>query len=144
MNSAPSPDNLTLFDTSKLILDELRRQNHLQERSLQQQEHIMQQLQDLLYLANGFTSGGASFNGYLPDAFVSAYLSILGPVLAHKIQDDPIGLEEMMKGGTMLARRLLEELSAYRSEQGARDVLSDALELLDDPWQKGEEEEEEL
>jgi hypothetical protein len=142
MNSAPSPDSLTLFDTSKLILDELRRHNQLQERSLQQQEHIMQQLQDLLYLINGFTSGGASFNGYLPDAFVSAYLSILGPVLAHKIQNDDIGLEEMMKGGTMLARRLLEELSAYRSEQGARDVLSDALELLDDPWQRDNSEEE--
>jgi hypothetical protein len=144
MNSAvPSQDNLTLFETSKLILEELRRNNALQGQALQYQELMSRQLQELVYLVNGFTSGGASFNGYLPDAFVSAYLSILGPVLAHKIQDDEIGLEEMMKGGTMLARRLLEELSAYRSEQETRDVLSNALELMDDPWERGDADEEE-
>jgi len=144
MNSAnQAQDNLTLFETSKLLLQELRVTNALTQQGLKQQQQMMSQLQDLLYLVNGFTSGGASFNGYLPDAFVTAYIAVLGPVLAQRLGDQEIGLEELMKGGTLLARTLLEELSAYRSEQEARDVVNDAIALLNDPWQGDEEEEEE-
>ena len=32
-----------------------------------------------------------------------------------------------MKGATLLARRLLEELTAYRSEQEAKDILSEVM-----------------
>ena len=132
----PTTDNLTLFESNKLILSELKSLNAQLSLLTESQKQLNTQLSDLVYLVNGFTSGGASFNGYLPDAFVTAYLSVLGPVLAERFKKQDIGLEEMMKGGTLLARRLLEELSAYRSEQEGKDVLSDALELLDDPWQK--------
>jgi hypothetical protein len=129
-----STENLTLFESNKLILGELKTISAHLSLLADSQKQLTSQVSDLIYLLNGFTSGGASFNGYLPDAFVTAYLSVLGPVLAERLKEDKIGLEEMMKGGTLLARRLLEELSAYRSEQEGKDVLSDALELLNDPW----------
>ena len=132
----PSTENLTLFESNKLMLSELKTIASQISLLTEHQKQLTSQVSDLVYLLNGFTSGGASFNGYLPDAFVTAYLSVLGPVVAEKLKKQDIGLEEIMKGGTLLARRLLEELSAYRSEQEGKDVLSDALELLDDPWKK--------
>ena len=86
---------------------------------------------------DGFTNGGASLNGYIPDAFVQAYVSLVAPVLAKRLGDED--LEELMKGATLLARRLLEELSAYRSEQEAKDILNEVMAHVDDPWDKPEE-----
>ena len=102
-------------------------------------QQLIAQNSELLYLLNGFTSGGASFNGYLPDAFTSAYLSVLAPVVAQKLMKDDLGFEEIMKGGTVLSRQLLEELGAYRSEQEGKDVVSSLTELLKDPWNKDEQ-----
>ena len=102
-------------------------------------QQLIAQNSELLYLLNGFTSGGASFNGYLPDAFTSAYLSVLAPVVAQKLMRDDLGFEEIMKGGTVLSRQLLEELGAYRSEQEGKDVVSSLTELLKDPWKKDEQ-----
>ena len=102
-------------------------------------QRLIAQNSELLYLLNGFTSGGASFNGYLPDAFTSAYLSVLAPVVAQKLMRDDLGFEEIMKGGTVLSRQLLEELGAYRSEQEGKDVVSSLTELLKDPWKKDEQ-----
>jgi len=102
-------------------------------------QQLIAQNSELLYLLNGFTSGGASFNGYLPDAFTSAYLSVLAPVVAQKLMRDDLGFEEIMKGGTVLSRQLLEELGAYRSEQEGKDIVSSLTELLKDPWKKDEQ-----
>jgi len=102
-------------------------------------QQLIAQNSELLYLLNGFTSGGASFNGYLPDAFTSAYLSVLAPVVAQKLMKDDLGFEEIMKGGTVLSRQLLEELGAYRSEQEGKDIVSSLTELLKDPWKKDEQ-----
>ena len=102
-------------------------------------QRLIAQNSELLYLLNGFTSGGASFNGYLPDAFTSAYLSVLAPVVAQKLIKDDLGFEEIMKGGTVLSRQLLEELGAYRSEQEGKDIVSSLTELLKDPWKKDEQ-----
>lgn len=132
-STTPAQDQLTLFETTKLVLDELRTTNALLQQHLQQQAKILQCNSDLVYLLNGFTSGGASLSGYLPDAFVSAYIAVVGPALAERL-GDTIGIEELMKGGTLLARTLLEELGAYRSEQEGRDLLSNALSLVRDPW----------
>ncbi len=134
----PTEDNLTLFESNRLILNELKSLNSNFKLLLDGNHQLTTQVSDLNYLLNGFSSGGASFNGYLPDSFEIAYLSVLGPVVAERLKKQELGLEEIMKGGTLLARRLLEELSAYRSEQEGKDVLSDALELLDDPWKKEE------
>ena len=104
----------------------------------QTQEKLLKSVQNLEYLVNGYTSGGASFNGYLPDSFLTAYISILGPALSQKMAVGESDLEEMMKGATILANRLLEELAAYRTEQEGTDVLKEALSFLKDPWNQQE------
>jgi hypothetical protein len=136
MSSAnPAQDNLTLFETTKLLLTEVKVLNAHVQQSLIQQGAIYDALQELNYMINGFTAGGASLNGYIPDAFVHAYVALLGPALAQRFAKDEMGIEELMKGGCLMARTLLEELAAYRSEQEARDVVQDALSNLVDPWQ---------
>lgn len=61
MTSPPlTSENLTLFDTSKLILAELQNTNRLLIRLIEGQRAQADQLTDLTYLLNGFTSGGAS------------------------------------------------------------------------------------
>jgi hypothetical protein len=104
----------------------------------QTQDKLLKSVQNLEYLVNGYTSGGASFNGYLPDSFLTAYISILGPALSQKMAVGESDLEEMMKGATILAKRLLEELAAYRTEQEGTDVLKEALSFLKDPWNQQE------
>lgn len=115
----------------KKITAQLAKQN-------QTQEKLLKSVQNLEYLVNGYTSGGASFNGYLPDSFLTAYISILGPALSQKMAVGESDLEEMMKGATILAKRLLEELAAYRTEQEGTDVLKEALSFLKDPWNQQE------
>ena len=46
---------------------------------------MSKQLEDIKYLLNGFTSGGASLNGYMPDSSLLAYLSLIGPALARHL-----------------------------------------------------------
>ena len=89
---------------------------------------ISKQLADISYLVNGFTSGGSSLNGYLPDASLLAYLSVIGPAIARHL-DKTTGLEELLKGGVELSKRFTEEYAAYQSEQQPKDLLS-SLEFL--------------
>ena len=74
------------------------------------QQQSLEQLLRMQEMLDGFTNGGASLNGYIPDAFVQAYVSVVGPVLAERLNQEEVDLEELMKGATLLARRLLEEL----------------------------------
>ena len=67
-----------------------------------------------------------------------AYLALMGPLLAQRMDMGASDINELIKGGTMLARQLLDELSAYRSQQGSFDYLEEQAELIDDPWSKGE------
>ena len=122
---------MQLLAELKKITAQLVKQN-------QTQEKLLKSVQNLEYLVNGYTSGGASFNGYLPDSFLTAYISILGPALSQKMAVGESDLEEMMKGATILAKRLLEELAAYRTEQEGTDVLKEALSFLKDPWNQQE------
>ena len=120
--------------TGDPVIAELKKINAQLVKQNQTQEKLLKSVQNLEYLVNGYTSGGASFNGYLPDSFLTAYISILGPALSQKMAVGESDLEEMMKGATILAKRLLEELAAYRSEQEGTDVLREALSFLKDPW----------
>ena len=130
--------NLTLFESSKHILAEVKNANiQLRQLVIYQQQNL-EQLMLLNEMLNGFTNGGASLNGYIPDAFVQAYVSVVAPVLAKRLESDEFNIEEIMKGATLLARNLLEELSAYRSEQEAKDIISEVLNNVDDPWDKQE------
>lgn len=136
MNSTTPTDNLTLFEVSRLLLAELQTTNRLLIQSLQGQKTLGEQLRDLVYLVNGFTSGGASLNGYTIDPMTMAYLAIMGPALAQKLIEQPSDLPELMKGSTLLARQLLEELAAYRTERSPIDYVEDQSELIQDPWNK--------
>lgn len=124
--------------TGDAVLAELKKITAQLVKQNQTQEKLLKSVQNLEYLVNGYTSGGASFNGYLPDSFLTAYISILGPALSQKMAVGESDLEEMMKGATILAKRLLEELAAYRSEQEGTDVLKEALSFLKDPWNQQE------
>jgi len=124
--------------TGDAVLAELKKITAQLSKQNQTQEKLLKSVQNLEYLVNGYTSGGASFNGYLPDSFLTAYISILGPALSQKMAVGESDLEEMMKGATILAKRLLEELAAYRTEQEGTDVLKEALSFLKDPWNQQE------
>ena len=124
--------------TGYAVLAELKKISAQLVKQNQTQENLLKSVQNLEYLVNGYTSGGASFNGYLPDSFLTAYISILGPALSQKMAVGESDLEEMMKGATILAKRLLEELAAYRTEQEGTDVLKEALSFLKDPWNQQE------
>ena len=89
---------------------------------------ISKHLSDISYLVNGFTSGGSSLNGYLPDAGTLAYLSLMGPAIARHL-DKTTGVEEILKGGVELSRRFTEEYAAYQSEQQPKDLII-SLEFL--------------
>lgn len=130
--------NLTLFESSKHILAELKNTNIQLRQMVIYQQQSLEQLLRIHEMLDGFTNSGASLNGYIPDAFVQAYVSVVGPVLAKRLSQEEVDLEELMKGATLLARRLLEELSAYRSEQEAKDILDEAMAHVNDPWDKEE------
>lgn len=130
--------NLTLFESSKHILAELKNTNIQLQQMVIYQQQSLEQLLRMQEMLDGFTNGGASLNGYIPDAFVQAYVSVVGPVLAQRLSQEEVDLEELMKGATLLARRLLEELSAYRSEQEAKDILDEVMAHVNDPWDKEE------
>jgi hypothetical protein len=136
----PISENLTLFETSKLLLAELQTTNRLLVQQLQGQATLHDSLRELGYLLNGFTSGGASFSAYQSDTMTQAYLAVMGPLLGAKLAAQDLELPEMMKGATLLARQLIEELSAYRSERGSLDYLEEQTELIHDPWNHASEE----
>ncbi|NDD46441.1 MAG: hypothetical protein EBZ24_13880 [Synechococcaceae bacterium WB9_4xB_025] len=137
MTSPPlTSENLTLFDTSKLILAELQTTNRLLIKLIEGQRNQADQFNDLNYLVNGFTSGGASFNAYQVDQMTLAYLALMGPLLAQRMDMGAADINELIKGGTLLARQLVDELGAYRSQQGSFDYLEEQAELINDPWQK--------
>ncbi len=135
--------NLTLFETNKLILSELRNISIQLRQGVVYQSQAHEHLREIHNLLQGFTNNGASLSGYIPDAFTNAYLSVLGPVLAKRLDDNQLDLEELMKGATLLSRHLLEELAAYRTVQEGRDVIEDALSLVEDPWKQQSENEDE-
>lgn len=85
---------------------------------------------------NGFTSGGASFGAYQTDPFTTAYLSILGPMLAFRLGGELQNklIPELLKAGAPLARDVLEELAAYRQQQLGRDTLENMVGAVRDPW----------
>ena len=135
----PISENLTLFDTSKLLFAELQTTNQLLIKLIEGQRMHTDRLDQLLYLVNGFTSGGASFSAYQCDQMTLAYLALMGPLLAQRMDMGASDINELIKGGTLLARQLLDELSAYRSQQGSYDYLEEQTELINDPWQQGDD-----
>ena len=117
-----NPDGKNQYQIQSEILDHLKMNGEYL-------SIMSKQLEDIKYLLNGFTSGGASLNGYLPDSSLLAYLSLIGPALARHL-DKTIGLEEILKGGVHLSTRMVEEYAAYQSERQPIDTLKNSLEFL--------------
>ena len=140
MTSPPTTsDNLTLFDVSRQLLTELQVNNKI---LMNVQGHAVAQsalLTEMRDLVAGFTGNGAVFSAYQVDPFTHAYLAVMGPLLARRLDPDVASLPEMMKGATLLARELVEELAAYRSERASLDYLEEQTELLNDPWGKAQQ-----
>tara|TARA_R110000868_G_scaffold2897_6_gene19789 strand:+ start:197 stop:640 length:444 start_codon:yes stop_codon:yes gene_type:complete len=135
----PISENLTLFDVSRQLLAELQVSNKI---LINVQSHAAAQsalLTETRDLLAGFTGNGATFSAYQVDPFTHAYLAVMGPLLARRLDPDVASLPEMMKGATLLARELVEELAAYRSERAGLDYLEEQTELLNDPWGKAQQ-----
>jgi len=142
MNSPPptgaSSDQLTLFEISRMLLDELKLSNKI---LLSIQASTIQNgklLAELLELVAGFTSGGASFSAYQIDPLTSAYIALSGPLIARRLDVDNLELPELLKGATVLSRQVLEELAAYRAERSEIDYLEEQTELINDPWSRNQ------
>jgi hypothetical protein len=96
------------------------------------------QIAPIAHDVDGFTNSGASFGAYQVDAYTQAYLSLLGPLLAVRLQQE-LGtrdISELMKAAAPLTRDALEELGAYRETQQGRDALSNALSTMGDVWKE--------
>lgn len=115
---------LTALEGTNGLLAQLARQNTAMTKELQQ----------LRELVHGFTSGGASFSAYQSDPLTTAYLSVIGPLLAGQLAQRGGNLDELTKGAVLMARQLLEELAAYRSTQGAMDYIEEQFHAIRDPW----------
>jgi hypothetical protein len=96
---------------------------------LNTQKETNRLLGELHYLLNGFTNGGASLNGIMPDIAFLAYLHVVGPALARHL-DDKVGPEEIKKGGVHLGKSLIEEFAAFTSCQKPEDSIYKSLEFL--------------
>lgn len=131
-STPPSGDSLSLLAAA-------RQQVALLQQLLEQQQRDSQQLEELRYLLHGFSSGGASFSGYQVDPFTAAYLAVLGPLLATRLASQESDLAELMKGATLLAKSLIEELAAYRSTRSGLDYLEEQTATLHDPWSDGQQ-----
>lgn len=116
------------------LLESLAGTNDLLAQLARQNTAIGKQVQELLALLRGFTSDGASFLAYQSDSLTTAYLAVIGPLIAGQLAQRGGNLDELTKGAVLMARQLLEELAAYRSTQGAADYLEEQLHAIHDPW----------
>lgn len=131
----PSPaDNLSQFEIHKQSLAALHKTNQYLAELLKQQTITNKALSEIHYLVNGFTSEGSSFQARQIDQFTAAYLAVLGPLVAGRLAKDCSSLPEMMKGAAILAKQLLEELAAYRSERSGIDLLEEMAAGIRDPF----------
>ncbi len=122
MGTKSSDEDLNQYGIQKELLKVQQETNRL----LEKQNAL---LKEQNYLINGFTNGGASLNGIVPDMAFLAYLSVVGPALARHL-DDTVGAEEIKKGGVHLGNSLIEEFSAYSSCQKPEDRVYSSLEFL--------------
>lgn len=110
----------------------------IQQRLDIQQQQQSAALEQIARLLDGFTGGGASFNAYQVDQLTAAYLAIMGPLLAARLAapGQPTALEAMFKGALIMAKQMLEEMGAYRSQRAGADYLESQAEFINDPWKK--------
>lgn len=145
MTNPQSPPTLPelvsrLIDRLDGVLDHLQNQSTQLSLLLAQQEQLQERLKSLDINVEGFTNSGASFGAYQVDQFTMAYLTLLGPLLAVRLQKElgTRSIGELMKAAAPITRDTLEELAAYRQQQQARDLLTNTMGTMgppQDPWQ---------
>ena len=67
-------------------------------------------LSDLKFLLDGFTNQGASINGYVPDIGTLAYLAVVGPTLARKLEKT-VGVEEILVAAEVVGRANIQRVT---------------------------------
>jgi hypothetical protein len=135
-------ENLSLFETNKLILQELRTMNAQTLQGLQQQDEIKTELQKLVYLLNAFSSGGTPLRSYMPDHFLASYLALVGTALGKRISDENHDPNEVTKAGIVIAKQMLDEVNAYnQSTAPGQEAIKNALQFSKDPWSEAEAQE---
>jgi hypothetical protein len=137
MSSSPQTQQLSLPELLSLLLNEQHATNRLIARSNEIQGHLLQGVNKLHELMDGFSSGGASFHAYQTDPFTSAYLQVVAamiPVTPIATSAHAMAPTEVMKAAMVLSRQVLEELAAYREQAEGRHILEDALGSVADPW----------
>ena len=134
-------ENLSLFEVNKRLLAELKIMNDISVKNLNVQDEIKTELMKLVYLLNGFTSGGRPHLSYSPDQFLTAYLALVGPALGNRISQDNNDPAEVLKAGIIIARDMLQELNDYNSSTASgQEAIKKALQFSHDPWQEEDEE----
>jgi hypothetical protein len=99
-----------------------------QKRIEEQQQRSSRELMRIHDLLDRFTEGGASILQLRHDPLLAAYAAMLGPILGDRI-DAAISdkgeayIDEMMKGATVLAEKLVATLDAYRRQGDPRLAL---------------------
>jgi hypothetical protein len=137
MSSSPQTQQLSLPELTSLLLNEQHATNRLLGRSNEIQGRLLQVLDRMHALLDGFSSGGASFHAYQTDPFTSAYLQVVAamiPVTPLAASAHTMAPTEVMKAAMVLSRQVLEELAAYREQAEGRHILEDALGAVADPW----------
>jgi hypothetical protein len=104
-----------------------------QKRTEEQQQRMARELLRIHDLLERFTEGGASILQLRPDPLLAAYSAMLGPILgdridAHVADKGEAYIDEMMRGATVLAERLVATLDAYRREADPRNSLEHLVE----------------
>ena len=134
-------ENLSLLEVNRRLLKEIELSNNQRLQQLQQNDDILTELKKLVYLVNGFTSGGVPSRSYTPDQMLTAYLALVGPALGNRISKENHEPAEVLKASIIIAKDLLEELNAYnQSPVAAQDTIEKALGNSVDPWQADEAE----
>lgn len=148
MTNPPTPPTLPelvsrLIDRLDGVLDHLQNQSYQLSSLLKRQEQLEERLKSLDSNVEGFTNAGASFGAYQVDQFTMAYLTLLGPLLAVRLQKElgTRSIGELMKAAAPITRDTLEELAAYRQQQQGKDLLANTMGTMapaGDPWKDPE------
>jgi hypothetical protein len=140
MQTESLQENLSLMETNRQLLAEMRIANNYSLQAVQQRDLIVTELQKLVYLLNGFTSGGTPARSYTTDPQTTAYLSLVTNALGSRISKENAEPAEVLKASIVIARDLLQELHDYNSSPVAgQNILENALKNSDNPWEEDQE-----
>ena len=133
-------ENLSLFEVNRQLLQEMKVISQQQLQMLQQNDTMITELTKLVYLLNGFSSGGTPARSYTPDHMLTAYLALVGPALGGRISKENADPNEVLKASIIIARDLLQELSAYNeSPVAAQSTIEKAFQGAENPWEDDDE-----